>query len=141
MKMRESHIVPLADQAIQILHSVHEFTSNDRYVFPGIRKRQRPMSENTINQAIRRLGYERDEMTAHGFRAMARTVLEEVLDYPIQIIELQLAHAVRDANGRAYNRTVHLEKRIAMMQVWADYLDELKEGGEILPFKLKTKVE
>ncbi len=120
---------------------MYKFTSNNRYVFPGIRKRQRPMSENTINQAIRRLGYERDEMTAHGFRAMARAVLEEVLDYPIQIIELQLAHAVKDPNGRAYNRTVHLEKRVAMMQAWADYLDELKRGCEILPFKFKTKGE
>ncbi|MEZ5477196.1 MAG: integrase arm-type DNA-binding domain-containing protein [Thiolinea sp.] len=141
MKMRLPHIVPLADQVLDILEELHPLTGNGRYVFPGIRKRQRPMSENTINQAIRRLGYEQDEMTAHGFRAMARTVLEEVLNYPIHIIELQLAHAVKDPNGRAYNRTVHLEKRMNMMQMWADYLDGLKEGGDILPFKLKTRVE
>ena len=91
------------------------------------------MSENTLNAALKRLGYGKDKMTAHGFRAMARTILDEVLGVRIDFIEHQLAHAVKDPNGRAYNRTAHLTERHKMMQVWADYLDKLKAGAEIIP--------
>jgi integrase len=93
------------------------------------------MSENTLNAALKRLGYGKDVMTAHGFRAMARTILDEVLDIRVDFIEHQLAHAVKDPNGRAYNRTAHLPERHKMMQSWADYLDSLKNGAQVLPFK------
>jgi integrase len=140
MKMRMPHVVPLSRQALAILQDIQPLTGRDKYVFPSVRQRNDPMSENTIRQALRRLGYSNTEMTAHGFRAMARTVLEEVLDFPIDIIEHQLAHAVKDPNGRAYNRTKHLQKRATMMQRWADYLDELRAttGGDVIPFKTKV---
>ena len=93
------------------------------------------MSENTINAALRRLGYDRDTMTAHGFRAMARTILDEVLHFRPDYIEHQLAHAVKDPNGRAYNRTAHLSERRKMMQAWADYLDNLREGGSVVSLR------
>ena len=93
------------------------------------------MSNNAINAALRRMGFEKDEMTGHGFRAMARTILDEVLQVRVDYIEHQLAHAVRDANGRAYNRTSHLAERRKMMQTWADYLDGLKQGAKIIPIK------
>ena len=93
------------------------------------------MSENTLNAALKRLGYGKDIMTAHGFRAMARTILDEVLRFRPDYIEHQLAHAVRDANGRAYNRTSHLAERHKMMQSWSDYLDGLKNGAQIIPIR------
>ena len=93
------------------------------------------MSENTLNAALRRLGYSKETMTAHGFRAMARTILDEVLKVRVDFIEHQLAHAVKDPNGRSYNRTAHLEERRKMMQSWSDYLDSLKNGAQILEFK------
>jgi integrase len=128
MKMKEPHIVPLATQAIAVLRELHTCTGRDRYVFPSERTKQRPMSENAILAALRRMGYANDEMTGHGFRAMARTVLDEVLGQRVDWIEHQLAHAVKDANGRAYNRTAHLPQRHKMMQTWADYLDKLRAG-------------
>lgn len=127
MKMKEPHLVPLARQALSVLRELHPLTGHGRYVFPGERSHDRPMSENSVNAALRRLGYSTDEMTGHGFRAMARTLLDEVLGVRPDYIEHQLAHAVRDPNGRAYNRTAHLEARKEMMQRWADYLDELRE--------------
>lgn len=93
------------------------------------------MSENTLNAALKRLGYGKDVMTAHGFRAMARTILDEVLGVRVDFIEHQLAHAVKDPNGRAYNRTAHLPERHKMMQQWSDYLDGLKAGATVIPFK------
>ncbi len=96
------------------------------------------MSENTINQALRRMGYSSEDMTGHGFRAMARTILDEVLQVRPDFIEHQLAHAVRDPLGRAYNRTSHLEERRKMMQKWADYLDGLKAGAKVIPFKAQA---
>lgn len=128
MKMKEPHLVPLARQALTVLRELHPLTGHGRYVFPGERSHDRPMSENSVNAALRRLGYSTDEMTGHGFRAMARTILDETLGFRTDIIEHQLAHAVKDPNGRAYNRTVHLDARKEMMQKWADYLDELREG-------------
>lgn len=120
------HIVPLAKQSVVILRELFALTGTGRYVFPGARSSDRPMSDNAILAAMRRLGISKDEMSGHGFRAMARTILDEVLGESPDLIEHQLAHAVRDPNGRAYNRTKHLPERHKMMQRWADYLDELK---------------
>ena len=135
MKMKQPHIVPLADQAVAILKDLQSLTGAGRYVFPCHRSPLRPMSNNAVNAALRRMGYASDEMTGHGFRAMARTILDEVLQVRPDFIEHQLAHAVRDPNGRAYNRTAHLVERRKMMQIWADYLDGLKAGAKVLPFK------
>lgn len=125
-KTNTNHIVPLCKQALEILSRLHPLTGHSKYIFPSIRTPLRPMSENTINVSLRRLGINREEMTAHGFRAMARTILDEVHGFRPEIIEQQLSHTIRDPNGRAYNRTSHLEERRKMMQVWADYLDDLK---------------
>lgn len=131
MKMKQPHIVPLPKQALEILKEHHRTTGRGRYVFPSARGGSRPLSENGVRTALRTLGYDNDTMTPHGFRAMARTILDEVLDYRVDWIEHQLAHAVRDTNGRAYNRTAHLEGRRDMMQGWADYLDNLKTQAKI----------
>ncbi len=122
------HIVPLSRQAVGILRELHPLTGPGRYVFPSARtpRGDRPMSNNAILAALRRMGIGKEEMTGHGFRAMARTLLDEVLGFRPDFIEHQLAHAVRDPNGRAYNRTAHLAERRKMMQAWADYLDQLK---------------
>lgn len=134
-KTKTEHIVPLSRQAVEILGELQPVTGGSRYLFPSVRTKDRPMSENTVNAALKRLGYGSDEMTGHGFRAMARTVLDEVLGFRPDFIEHQLAHAVRDPLGRAYNRTTHLKERREMMQVWADYLDGLKAGGNVVPFR------
>jgi len=133
MKMREPHLIPLSAQAVAILRELHPLTGEGRYLFPSARTRGRPMSDNAILSALRRMGFEKDEMSGHGFRAMARTVLDEVLQVRPDYIEHQLAHAVRDPNGRAYNRTAHLGERRKMMQLWADYLDKQKAGAEVIP--------
>ena len=125
-KTNTDHIVPLSTQAVAILNELHAVTGRGKYVFPSIRTNSRPMSENTINSALRALGYDSNQMCGHGFRAMARTILDEVLHYRIDVIEQQLAHAVKDVHGRAYNRTKHLPERKEMMQEWSNYLDELK---------------
>jgi integrase len=126
MKMKVDHQVPLATQAVALLRTVHRLTGHGKYVFPSIRTAERCMSENTVNAALRGMGYSKDVMTAHGFRAMARTILDEVLEERIDLIEHQLAHAVKDPNGRAYNRTAHLPARRLMMQRWADYLEAIR---------------
>jgi integrase len=138
MKMRQPHLVPLCEQAVAILRELHPLTGRGQYVFPGGRSPRRPMSNNAINAALRRMGYGTDVMTAHGFRATARTILDEVLGYRVDFIEHQLAHAVKDPNGRAYNRTAHLPERRKMMQGWADYLDALRIGGDVVSFKRKA---
>ena len=135
MKMREPHLVPLAPQATAILRELHALTGRGRYVFPSARSSKRPMSNNAVLSALRRMGYATDEMSGHGFRAMARTVLDEVLHFRPDYIEHQLAHAVKDPNGRAYNRTAHLAERRKMMAGWADYLDGLRVGGQVIAFK------
>lgn len=128
-KTNSPHLVPLARQAVHILRDLHRITGDDPYVFAG-RQPQRPMSENTVNAALRRLGYDtQKDITGHGFRAMARTILHEELHYDPVVIEHQLAHQVPDALGTAYNRTKFLKERRAMMQKWADYLDRLKATG------------
>lgn len=134
MKMKQAHLVPLSRQAVEILRELQGLTGHSRYVFPSGRSFHRCMSNNAVNAALRRMGYDKDEMTGHGFRAMARTILDEVLHIRPDYIEHQLAHAVKDPNGRAYNRTAHLAERKKMMQMWADYLDGLKRGAKILPF-------
>ena len=132
-KTKTDHIVPLATQAAAILRELHVLTGNGRYVFPGGRSNGRPMSDNAVLAAMRRSGIPADEMVGHGFRAMARTILDEVLGFRPDFIEHQLAHSVRDPNGRAYNRTAHLAERKKMMQTWADYLDKLKAGADVIP--------
>jgi len=122
------HLVPLSRQAVEILRELHPLTGNGRYVFPSGRtpRGDRPMSENAVLAALRSMGVGKEEMTGHGFRAMARTLLDEVLGFRPDYIEHQLAHVVRDPLGRAYNRTTYLSERREMMQEWADYLDQLK---------------
>jgi integrase len=128
------HCVPLSKQAIEILKSIQPLTGRSPYVFPGARSYLRPMSEAALTAAIHRMGYQ-GEMTWHGFRAVARTLLDEVLQFRPDYIEHQLAHAVRDALGRAYNRTSHMAERRKMMQTWAEYLDGLKSGAKVLPLR------
>lgn len=129
MKMREAHIVPLSKQTIQILEELHPITSWGKFVFSNERSRKNPASDGTVNKALRNLGYTKHQMTAHGFRAMARTLLDEVLEFPPYLIEQQISHAVRDPLGRAYNRTAHLPQRRKMMQAWANYLDKIKSDN------------
>jgi integrase len=131
-KTNTPHIVPLSRQAVEILRELQPLTGRGRFVFPGARSNGRPMSDNAILAAMRRMSIGKDEMSGHGFRAVARTILDEVLGVRPDYIEHQLAHAVRDPNGRAYNRTAHLPERRKMMQQWADYLDELKSGAQII---------
>jgi len=126
MKMKVAHLVPLCTQAVSILTDLKLYTGCSRYVFPSIRSLTRPMSDNAILSALRRMDFAKEEMSGHGFRAMARTIMDEVLQVRPDIIEHQLAHAVRDPLGRAYNRTKFLPERRVMMQQWADYLDSLR---------------
>jgi integrase len=140
MKMREQHIVPLSLQAVAVLRELEPLTNRSlptrpdapRYVFPGGRSRERPMSENAVLAALRRMGYTKDEMTGHGFRSMASTLLHEQ-GWNHQAIERQLAHAERNAVSAAYNFAEHLPERRKMMQAWADYLDGLKATAEVVP--------
>lgn len=132
-KTKTEHLVPLSSQAVAILKELHNLTGHGGYVFPG-RDPQKPMSEAAVNAALRRMGYDtKTEITGHGFRAMARTILHEELHQKPEVIEHQLAHKVGDALGSAYNRTKFLKERKAMMQLWADYLDKLKAGAVVIP--------
>ncbi|RAS17582.1 integrase [Microvirgula sp. AG722] len=134
MKMREKHIVPLSDQAAAILRELHPLTGRGRYVFPGARTNGRPMSENTVNAALRRLGFDKDTMTGHGFRHMASTLLNEQ-GWNRDAIERQMAHGERNQIRATYNYAEYLPERRRMMQAWADYLGTLKEGGKVIPFR------
>jgi integrase len=125
MKMKSVHIVPLSNQALEIIKELKQHTGHVKYLFPGLRSSDRPMSDNTVNAALRRLGYDKDEMSGHGFRSMASTILHEQ-GWPHDAIERQLAHADRNKVSAAYNYADYLPKRKEMMQKWADYLDELK---------------
>ena len=137
-KTDTAHLVPLASQAVAILRELQPLTGHRRYVFAG-RNPQQPMSENTVNAALRRLGYDtQKDITGHGFRAMARTILHEELHFEPAVIEHQLAHSVPDALGTAYNRTKFLKERKVMMQVWADYLDKLRAGAAVIPIPMKA---
>jgi len=127
MKMREEHIVPLVRQSMEILKELYPMTGRNKYVFSGLRGNDRAMSENAVLAALRRMGYAKEEMTGHGFRAMASTILHEQ-GWPSEIIERQLAHAERNKVRAAYNHAEHLDKRREMMEAWADYLDKLRDG-------------
>lgn len=129
------HIVPLAPQAVAILRELHPLTGDGRYCFPSLQTEDRPMSENTVRSALIRLGFDSTEQTAHGFRAMARTMAAERLGMAPEVIEAQLAHSVPDALGRAYNRTQYLEQRRTLMAKWADYLDRLRAGAEVIQLR------
>ena len=132
-KTRTDHLVPLASQAAAILRDLHALTGHGEYVFPG-RDPQKSMSGAAINAALRRMGYDtKTEITGHGFRAMARTILHQEIGIPLEVIEHQLAHRVPDSRGTAYNRTKFIKERRKMMQQWADYLDKLKIGAEVIP--------
>lgn len=137
MKMNQPHIIPLCTQALNILIELRLLTGFGKYVFPSAKGTSRPLSENGVRAALRTMGYDNNTMTAHGFRATARTLLDEVLGFRTEWIEHQLAHTVKDGNGTAYNRTKHLEQRRMMMQKWADYLDALRDGSvNVVSFKL-----
>lgn len=135
-KTKTDHLVPLASQAVKILRELHALTGHTEFVFPGARSNGRAMSDAAVNAALRRMGYDtQNEMTGHGFRAMARTVLHQEIGISPEIIEHQLAHRVPDTLGTAYNRTKFIKERRMMMQQWADYLDELKAGAKIIPLQ------
>lgn len=135
MKMGVEHIVPLASQALAILRWLQPLSGTSKYVFPSIRSTVKPISDGAVNAALRLLGYTQTELTGHGFRATARTILDEVMGERVDLIEHQLAHAVKDVNGRAYNRTSHLPARREMMQRWADKLDQLRRGAEVIAIR------
>lgn len=135
MKMKEAHIVPLSTQAVAILRELQPLTGHSQFVFPCTRTPLRCMSENSVNAGLRRLGFEKSEITGHGWRAVARTLIHEVLGFSPDAIEAQLSHRVPDRLGTAYNRTQHLSERKKMMQVWSDYLDGLKSGAKVLPLR------
>lgn len=133
-KTSTNHLVPLASQAIEVLKELQPLTGRGEYVFQVGNDPKKSMSDGTINAALKRMGYDtQTQITGHGFRAMARTILHERLIIDPHIIEHQLAHAVPDALGTAYNRTKFIEQRVVMMQLWADYLDELKAGAKVVP--------
>jgi integrase len=136
MKGRLEHAVPLSRQAIALFRLAQGLTGDGRYVFPSVRSAARPMSENTVNGALRRLGFAGDEMTAHGFRAMASTLLNESGKWSPDAIERALAHKDRDTVRAAYHRGAHWAERVEMAQWWADHLDSLREGGAVVPFRL-----
>ena len=138
MKMKEKHIVPLSTQAITILEELKLITGNGKYLFPSVRTRNRPMSENTLNAALRRMGYTKEEMTSHGFRSIASTLLNEQ-GWDRDWIERQLAHAERDGVRAAYNYAQYLPQRKEMMQAWSDYLDGLKQGADVVSIHSKAK--
>lgn len=138
MKMGEGHIVPLARQALAILKELEPLARGGRYLFPSLRTRDRPMSDNTINAALRRLGYSSEEQTGHGFRTMASTLLNEQ-GFPPDVIELQLAHTERNKVRAVYNKAQRLPERRKMMQAWADYLDGLRAGGNVVPLRRRVR--
>ena len=131
----DPHLVPLPSQAVELLRKLQPLTGHGKLVFHGERSYERPISDNTLRAALLTLGYGPDRQSVHGFRATARTLLAEELSIDPLVIEAQLAHSVKDANGRAYNRTKYLKHRTLMMQQWADYLDKLARGADILPIR------
>lgn len=133
-KTHQDHIVPLSRQTFDILKELEELRTTSKYVFPSVKTPLESMSEDTIRQALIRLGFQ-GRHTAHGFRATARTILGEEIEYRTDIVEHQLAHTVKDPNGTAYNRTKFLRRRKQLMQLWADYLDALRQGGDVSVFK------
>lgn len=135
MKMKREHVVPLSAQSVAILRDAAALTASGRYVFPSVRTPLRPMSENTLNAALRRLGYSSEEMTSHGFRSTASTLLNESGKWSVDAIERALAHGDTDAVRAAYHRGAHWQERVQMAQWWSDYLDRLREGGKVIPLE------
>jgi integrase len=135
----KAHLVPLSRQVIEHLQEIHPLTGHGRYVFPSLLTGTRPMSDNTVRVALRRMGFTSDEMSAHGFRAMAKTAMLERLSIPEDVIEAQLAHGKKGPLGSAYDRAEYMEQRRVMMQTWGDYLDKLRTGADVIPFKAATK--
>lgn len=133
------HLVPLSTQAVAILRELEPLTGAGRFVFPSLRSKDRPMSDAAVLAAMRRMGFPKDEMTGHGWRATARTMMAERLGIDEAVIEAQLAHSVRDSLGRAYNRTEFIQQRQAMMQTWADYLDKLRSGADVIPLRDRAR--
>jgi integrase len=134
MKMRRPHRVPLAKQAIELLRSLHQLTGHRELLFPGAWDHKKPLSENTLNAALRRLGYAQDAMTSHGFRAAASSMLNECGKWNADAIEAQLAHIEGNSVRRAYARAEFWDERVKLMTFWADRMDELRRGGEVIPF-------
>jgi integrase len=130
----EAHTVPLPTQALALLRGIHPLTGHGRYVFPGERSHDRPVSDNSVRSALYALGFGK-EQSWHGFRASARTMLVDELNIDWQVIEANLAHATKDSNGTSYNRAKYINQRFTMIQQWADYLDKLAEGGGVVEFK------
>jgi integrase len=139
MQMQEYHLVPLSQQVVVILRKLQPITGSGKYLFPSLRTRERPISDTTLNAALRRLGFSSDEQTAHGFRSIADTLLNE-LGFPPDVIELQMAHKERNKVRAAYNRAQRLDERRKMMQAWADYLDGLRAGAGVVPADAKGMV-
>jgi integrase len=135
MKMKNPHLVPLSPQAVAILRELHPLTGKGRYLFPSVRSTAKPISDNTLNAALRRLGYTKEEIVSHGWRAIFRTLADEVLQERLDIVEAQLAHQVKDALGRAYNRTSFIKERRELMNRWGNYLDGMKAGAKVIPIK------
>ena len=133
-KTNQDHIVPLSRQAFDILKELEEMRTSSPFVFPSVKTPLECISSETLTQVLKRLGF-KGKHTVHGFRATARTLLDEEMEYRTDIIEHQLAHKVKDPNGNAYNRTKFLRRRIQLMQLWADYLDTLRQGGDVSIFK------
>jgi integrase len=130
------HMVPLSTQAVAVLKDLQPLTGHGRFVFPSLITGERPMSENTVNTALRRMGYGKEEMSAHGFRSMARTIIAEQLPgIPVDVIEAQLAHGKSGPLGMAYDRAEYMQQRRQMMQTWADYLDQLRDGAKVIQFR------
>ena len=135
MKMKNHHLVPLSPQAVAILRELQPVTGQGRYLFPSVRSTAKPISDNTLNAGLRRMGFSGDEIVSHGWRAIFRTLADEVLQERVDIIEAQLAHQVADSLGRAYNRTSFLKERRELMDRWGKYLDRLKAGAKVIPLK------
>ena len=132
------NIVPLSDQVIAILEELKPLTGSGKYLFHSLRSASRPMSDNTVNAAFKRMGFDGDTVVGHDLRATARTLIHEVLGFSPDANEVQLAHIVPDRLGHAYNRALHLSERRKMMQTWADYLDGLKSGAKVIPLKRES---
>lgn len=138
MKMKNPHIVPLSPQALSVLRELHKVSGQGTYLFPSVRSTAKPISDNTMNAGLRRLGYSKEEIVSHGWRAIFRTLADEVLQERIDIVEAQLAHQVKDALGRAYNRTSFLKERRDLMNRWGKYLDSLKKANKVIPLVKRT---
>jgi integrase len=138
-KMRRTHAVPLSDQVIGYLHELQQFSGPEGFAFPAFHTSRRPMSENTMNMALRRMGYSQDEMRSHGFRTTASTLLNESGMWNPDVIERALAHGDSDAVRGIYNRGQYWNERVKMMQWWSDYLDRLREGGEVVPIRAESR--